>query len=156
MLRISKLTDYGTVVLAQMAQSPGAVQTATGLATATRVAPPTVSKLLKYFARAGLVTSQRGARGGYTLARPPELITAVQIIDAIEGPVAITQCSLGHDRCGIEPVCGVGHNWQRISLSIRDALKTVTLAQLARPAAPIVAPVEMRVALTGLKRRDAK
>jgi DNA-binding IscR family transcriptional regulator len=59
----------------------------------------------------------------------------VQIIDAIEGPVAITQCSLSHNQCGIEAVCGIGHNWQRISLAIRDALRTVTLAQLARPAA---------------------
>lgn len=156
MLRISKLTDYGTVVLAQMAGNPSAVHTANELAAATRVALPTVSKLLKYFTRAGLVTSQRGARGGYTLARVPEQITAVQIIDAIEGPVAITQCSLSHDRCGIEPVCGVGHNWQRISLTIRDALKTVTLAQLARPAPSIIPPAEMRVALSELKRRDAK
>ncbi|MGA9855261.1 MAG: SUF system Fe-S cluster assembly regulator [Gammaproteobacteria bacterium] len=156
MLRISKLTDYGTVVLAHMAGKPSAVHTANELATATRVALPTVSKLLKYFTRAGLVTSQRGARGGYTLARAPEQITAVQIIDAIEGPVAITECSLGHDRCGIEPVCGVGHNWQRISLTIRDALKTVTLAQLARPAASIMPSAEMRVALSELKRRDAK
>ena len=156
MLRISNLTDYGTVVLAQMAAKPASVHTATELAAATRVALPTVSKLLKYFTRAGLVTSQRGARGGYTLARAPELITAVQIIDAVEGPVAITQCSLGHDRCGIEPVCGVGHNWQRISLTIRDALKIVTLATLARPAPSIAAPVEMRVALSGLKRRDTK
>jgi len=156
MLRISKLTDYGTVVLAQMAGKPAAVHTATELAAATRVALPTVSKLLKCFTRAELVTSQRGARGGYTLARAPELITAVQIIDAIEGPVAITECSLGHDRCGIEPVCGVGHNWQRISLTIRDALKTVTLAQLARPAASIAPPAEMRVALSELTRRDTK
>ena len=156
MLRISKLTDYGTVVLAQMAGKPGAVHTANELASATRVALPTVSKLLKFFSRAGLVNSQRGARCGYRLARTPDLITAVQIIDAVEGPVAITQCSLSHDRCGIEPVCGVGHNWQRISLTIRDALKTVTLAQLARPAAAITPPAEMRVALSDLKRRDTK
>ena len=57
----------------------------------------------------------------------------MQIIDAVEGPVAITQCSMDHSHCSIEPVCGVGHNWQRISIAIRDALKTVTLAQLARP-----------------------
>jgi len=156
MLRISKLTDYGTVVLAQMAGKPDAVHTANELACATRVALPTVSKLLKFFSRAGLVSSQRGARGGYRLARAPELITAVQIIDAVEGPVAITQCSLGHDVCGIQPVCGVGHNWQRISFTIREALKPMTLAQLARPAAAITAASEMRVPLTQLKRRDQK
>lgn len=133
MLRVSKLTDYGTLVLAHMARKPAEVYAAADVAVATHLAVPTVSKLLKCFARAGLLTSQRGAHGGYCLARPPEQITAVQLIDAIEGPVAITQCSLGHDRCNLEPVCGVGHNWQRITLAIREALGTITLAQLARP-----------------------
>lgn len=133
MLRVSKLTDYGTLVLAHMAREPAGVYAAADVAVATHLAVPTVSKLLKCFARAGLLTSQRGAHGGYSLARPPEQITAVQLIDAVEGPVAITQCSLGHDRCNLEPVCGVGHNWQRITLAIREALGTITLAQLARP-----------------------
>ena len=135
MLRLSKLTDYGTVVLAEMARQPERRHSAAELASALHLAAPTVSKLLKQFARGGLVKSQRGAKGGYSLARPPEEITAVQIIDAIEGPVAITQCSMSHSRCGIEAVCGVGHNWQRISLAIRGALSGVTLAQLARPVA---------------------
>ena len=156
MLRLSKLTDYGTVVLAHMAREPAAVYAAADVAAATRLAVPTVSKLLKCFARAGLVTSQRGARGGYSLARQPEEITAVQIIDAVEGPVAITQCSLSHDRCGIEPVCGVGHNWQRISLAIREALKTVTLAQLARPAAPLLPRMNLGATLPALKPRGER
>ena len=151
MLRLSKLTDYGTVVLAYMARDPATVYAAADVAEATHLTAPTVSKLLKCFARARLVTSQRGARGGYSLARPPEQITAVQIIDAIEGPVAITQCSLSHDRCGIEPVCGVGHNWQRLSLAIRDALKTVTLAQLARPSAPLLPRMDLGARLSALK-----
>ncbi|MGA9853348.1 MAG: SUF system Fe-S cluster assembly regulator [Gammaproteobacteria bacterium] len=153
MLRLSKLTDYGTVVLAHMALQPATVYTAADVAAATHVAPPTVSKLLKCFARAGLVTSYRGASGGYSLARPPELITAVQIIDAVEGPVAITQCSLDHTHCGIESVCGVGHNWQRISLAIRDALRSVTLAQLARPAVPLMPHMDFGVMLPGQRRR---
>ena len=154
MLRLSKLTDYGTVALAHMAREPAVVYAAADVAAATHLATPTVSKLLKCFTRAGLVTSQRGARGGYSLARPPEQITAVQIIDAVEGPVAITQCSLSHDRCGIEPVCGVGHNWQRISLAIRDALKTVTLAQLARPAAPLLPRMDLSANLPAAKPRN--
>lgn len=152
MLRLSKLTDYGTVVLAEMARDPQRLYTAAELATALHLAAPTVSKLLKLFAKAGLVTSQRGAKGGYSLARPAEEITAVHIIDAIEGPVAITQCSMSHSRCGIEAVCGIGHNWQRISLAIRDALKGVTLAQLARP---VVMPprLDFRGALEAAPRR---
>lgn len=152
MLRLSKLTDYGTVLLAYMASQPEAVHAAADVAAATRIGLPTVSKLLKVFTRAGLVTSFRGARGGYSLARPAEAITAVEIIDAIEGPVAITQCSLDHSQCGIEPVCGVGQNWQRISMMIRDALKTVTLAQLIRPAASDIARVDIST-LTGTFRR---
>jgi FeS assembly SUF system regulator len=136
MLRLSKLTDYGTVVLAEMARDPARLYSAGDLAVALHLAAPTVAKLLKQFTRGGLIKSQRGAKGGYTLARPAEEITAVQIIDAIEGPVAITQCSMSHSRCGIESVCGIGHNWQRISLAIRGALSGVTLAQLARPVAP--------------------
>jgi FeS assembly SUF system regulator len=156
MLRLSKLTDYGTVVLAYMAGDPVAVYASAEVAAATRLAVPTVSKLLKCFTRAGLVTSQRGARGGYSLARQPEEITAVQIIDAVEGPVAITQCSLSHNRCGIEPVCGVGHNWQRISLAIREALKTVTLAQLARPAASLLPRMDLGATLTALNARGER
>ena len=136
MLRLSKLTDYGTVVLAEMARDPNRLHSAAELAVGLHLAAPTVSKLLKQFTRGGLVKSQRGAKGGYSLARPAEDISAVQIIDAIEGPVAITQCSMSHSRCGIEAVCGIGQNWQRISLAIRDALNGVTLAQLARPVGP--------------------
>ncbi|HET8551556.1 MAG TPA: SUF system Fe-S cluster assembly regulator [Gammaproteobacteria bacterium] len=133
MLRLSKLTDYGTVVLAHMAAQPKVMHTASDLAARTHLALPTVSKLLKLFARGGLVHSYRGAQGGYKLARKPEEITAVQIIDAVEGPVAITECSVRDGLCNLEPVCAIGHNWQRISLSIREALKTVTLAELAGP-----------------------
>jgi FeS assembly SUF system regulator len=152
MLRLSKLTDYGTVVLAYMARKPEGVYAATDVAAATHLTAPTVSKLLKCFTRAGLVTSQRGARGGYSLARPPEQINAVQIIDAIEGPVAITQCSLGHDRCNLESVCGVGHNWQRITLAIREALGTVTLAQLARPTAAVMHRMDLGTVLPHPRR----
>lgn len=136
MLRLSKLTDYGTVVLAQMAQSPGGRHTATDIAECTHLALPTVSKLLKLFVKGGLVKSYRGAHGGYKLTRAPDKITAVQIIDAIEGRVAITECSAGDGLCNLESVCAIGHNWQRISLTIRDALKTVSLAQLAGPPGP--------------------
>lgn len=144
MLRLSKLTDYGTVVLAHMARHPQTMHTAADIAERTHLAAPTVSKLLKLFAKGGLVHSYRGARGGYRLTRKPEEITAVQIIDAVEGPVAITECSMSDGHCNLEPVCAIGHNWQRISLSIRDALKTVSLAELAGPMAP--PPVSFKTA----------
>lgn len=131
MLRISKLTDYGTVVLACLASLPDRRLTASEVAERTRLAAPTVSKLLKSFHRAGLVTSARGAHGGYQLARPASTISAASIIDAIEGPVAITECSGNHSACDLETVCSTGGSWQRINAAIRNSLDGISLAQLS-------------------------
>jgi FeS assembly SUF system regulator len=136
MLRISRLTDYATVLLAALASEPQRVQTAASLAEQTRVAAPTVSKLLKQLHRAGLVTSTRGLHGGYQLARPAAQISAAAILDALEGPVALTDCAAGHGQCEIEESCRVGRVWQRLNLAIRRALYEVSLAQLAGLDAP--------------------
>ena len=130
MLRISKLTDYGTLVLAQLPISGDGLASAGQVADATHLSQPTVSKLLKALVRAGLVVSERGAHGGYALSRPDDEITAAQIIDAIEGPVAITECSSPVGHCNLEPTCRVGSAWQGINLSIRRALAQVSLADL--------------------------
>jgi FeS assembly SUF system regulator len=131
MLRISRLTDYATVLLAALAGEPERVRTATALADETHIAAPTVSKLLKQLQRAGLVTSTRGLHGGYQLSRPPAQISAATILDALEGPVALTDCAAGHGNCEIEDSCRVSRVWQRLNLAIRRALYDVTLAQLA-------------------------
>lgn len=131
MLRISKLTDYGTVILAYLASQPDRPLAAAEVADRTQIALPTVSKLLKNLQRTGLVTSTRGSLGGYQLARPAAQITAAKILDALEGPFAITECSGEHSSCGIESNCRVGHVWQRVNAAIRRALNDVTLAQLA-------------------------
>jgi len=136
-LRISKLTDYGTVVLAQLAANEGHVCSATDVANATEIALPTVSKLLKSLARAGLVTSTRGATGGYELARDPEDISAADVIDALEGPVSITECSSSDSQCHFEHVCNVGGAWQRINVAIRHALDGVSLVDLTRTKGPL-------------------
>jgi FeS assembly SUF system regulator len=130
MLRMSKLTDYGTMVLAQLAASDRGLTTAGQLADATHLAQPTVSKLLKALVHAGLVLSTRGVQGGYALARPAESISAAEILDALEGPVAITECSSSHGCCDLESYCRVGTAWQRINRSIRGALEGVSLADL--------------------------
>jgi FeS assembly SUF system regulator len=131
MLRISKLTDYGTVVLACLAARPDERHPATAVAELTRLGLPTVSKLLKSFHRAGLVTSTRGSQGGYQLARPANRISAAEIIDAIEGPVAITECSGDHSACDFETVCSTGTAWQRVNVAIRRSLDGISLAQLS-------------------------
>ncbi len=131
MLRIGKLTDYATVILASMATDRSRLQNAGALAERTHIAAPTVSKLLKQLQRAGLVNSTRGTHGGYQLARAPEEISAAAILDALEGPIALTECSSGAGQCCIEHTCSVGRTWQRLNLAIRRSLSEISLAQLA-------------------------
>ena len=131
MLRMGKMTDYATVVLASLAQEPTLARAAAELAERTRLSRPTVSKVLKGLQRAGMVISSRGAQGGYRLARRPDQITAAQILDVFEGPIAITECSGAASQCGIERLCRVGGAWQRVNAAIRRALEDVTLHQLA-------------------------
>ena len=131
MLRISKLTDYGTVILACLASQTDRLWTAAEVAERTRVTLPTVSKLLKKLQRSGLVISTRGSHGGYQLAQPPGEITAARILDALEGPFAITECSGLHSTCGLESNCAVGHTWQKVNAAIRRALTDISLAELA-------------------------
>ncbi len=135
MLRISRLTDYGTMVLVYLAQQRSIHCSANDVAGATHVALPTTQKLLKVLTRAGLVESARGADGGYRLARSPEAITAAEIIDALEGPVAITECSTDTSQCELESMCMVGGAWQRINQAIRNALVDISLAELDNPSA---------------------
>ena len=131
MLRIGKLTDYATVILATLAADRTRLLNASTLAERTRIAAPTVSKLLKQLHRAGLVNSTRGTHGGYQLARDPEQISAASILDALEGPIALTECSAGSGNCGIEHTCSVGRTWQKLSVAIRRSLSEISLAQLA-------------------------
>lgn len=133
MLRMSRLTDYATVVLAQIAASPGRLHTASELATATGLTHTTVSKLLKTLAKSGLLSSQRGAAGGYTLARPAERISAADVLDALEGPVTLTECASDEGGCEYEAQCRVGGAWQSINAAIRQALEEVSLVDLVSP-----------------------
>ena len=131
MLRISKMTDYATVILARLAAAPERQLTAAQLAELTRLAQPTVSKVLKRLHRCGLLNSTRGLHGGYRLARPAAEITAAQILDALDGPMALIECARHVHHCSIESTCGVGRAWQRVSLAIRRSLQEITLLELA-------------------------
>ncbi len=131
---MSKLTDYGTLVLARLARADGVTTTAS-MATTTGLPLSTVRKVLKALAGAGLVTSERGAAGGYQLARPATRISAADILAALEGPVQLTECTVaGHD-CQIEANCSVGSGWQRINAGILKALAAVSLDDLVRDTA---------------------
>jgi FeS assembly SUF system regulator len=130
-LRISKLTDYATVILAALAADPAGRRTAADVAHTIHLGAPTVSKLLKQLHRAGLVESTRGLHGGYRLARPATQISAAAILDAMEGPLALTECSTGHSQCDLQANCSVGGSWQRINHAIRQSLDEISLAELA-------------------------
>lgn len=134
MLRVSRLTDYGTMVMSHMARSPDQLFSATDLATALGLGVPTVAKVLKSLARGELVTSVRGLRGGYSLARAPEQITVADIVDALEErPFGLTECSANDGLCGIEDGCGIRAGWLSINDLVRRALEGMTLADMIRP-----------------------
>ena len=130
MLRISKLTDYGTVLLAYLAANRSTIYSAAQIAGATRISMPTASKLLKLLARSGLVISCRGINGGYQLSRDPSKISVTDIIDALEGPISITECSGSSCVCDFENTCNVSISWQKINILIRDMLDDVSLKDL--------------------------
>jgi len=139
MLRVSKLTDYATVVMTVLAgvaaaRGADAVISAQDLAERAHLELPTVSKLLKQLAHAGLVASLRGVNGGYRLARTPERITIADVVTAMEGPIGMTECSAQAGLCGHESHCGVRVNWQRINQAIAQALASVTVADMVKPA----------------------
>lgn len=133
MLRVTKLTDYASVVLTVLARSPDAVLSAAGLAERAGLEAPTVAKVLKPLAQAGLVQAFRGVNGGYRLARPPAAISLVDIIEAMEGPLAMTECSVDDGQCGIEGSCSARANWRRINDVVAEALRGVSLADMALP-----------------------
>jgi FeS assembly SUF system regulator len=133
MLRVGKLTDYGTAVMTSLAQHPERLQSANEIAAELSLALPTVSKVLKALVQHGLVVSHRGAKGGYSLAVAPEGISVAQIIAAIEGPIALTECSDTAKLCEQESLCSIRGNWQRINQAVLAALQQVSLADLARP-----------------------
>ena len=147
MLRVSKLTDYATEVMAVLAAAPERVHNAQELAERARLEAPTVSKLLKQLAQAGLVESFRGVNGGYRLARDPAQISIADIVTAMEGPIGMTECSAQAGLCDHETHCGVRVNWQRINDAIAGALAGVSLADMLKtPPRRRLATIPLRVA----------
>lgn len=147
MLRVSRLTDYGIVLLAHLAGRPGGeVHNARELAEEAGLPLPVVSKLLKGLTRHGFLQSQRGAKGGYALARPAREIPVVDVIDALEGPIALTECSAHPGKCDREASCVVRAPWQRINHAVRASLQNVRLSELVDPPiaeAPIISEAQV-------------
>jgi FeS assembly SUF system regulator len=133
MLRVTKLADYGIVMLTFFANHPESTYNARDIAKAVNLPLPVASKVLKLLSKAGLLASQRGTKGGYGLARPPQEITVASIIRALEGPIAVTECLDVGRACDLERGCPVKTNWHLINEAIHSALEKITLAQMKQP-----------------------
>lgn len=130
MLKISKLTDYSTVVMAYLAQFPEKMHNAKDITAQTHIALPTVSKILKALTKSGLLLSHRGAHGGYSLANAAIQITIADIITAMEGKPGLTECSHNNTICALQPTCAIAGNWQTISSIVYKTLEKISLQDM--------------------------
>jgi FeS assembly SUF system regulator len=134
MVRLGKLTDYGLVLMTCMGRRGSeAFRTARDLAAESKLPMSTVSKLLKELLQNGLLVSHRGTKGGYVLARDARQISVVDIIAAIEGPMALTECSTDISLCTIESCCPIKNNQRIINQAVRGVLEKITLSDLIHP-----------------------
>jgi len=136
MLRISKLTDYAILVMVELARARREVLSAQVLAERAHIELPTAAKVLKLLGSAGLVSSFRGPTGGYAVERSAADISVADIIAAIEGPIAMTECSVHEGLCSVEATCHARSNWQKISRAVAGALQQVSLAEMAGASSP--------------------
>ena len=130
MIRLSRLTDYGIVLMSYMATHPERVHTAPEVAAGAHLPVPTVSKLMRLLVKEGVLVSHRGVKGGYGLARGPEEISVARIISALEGPIGLTMCAGSSGDCSHEPLCPVRRPWQRINQVILQALEKIRLSEM--------------------------
>ena len=136
-MRLSSMADYAVVTMAAAARHCGHVQVNAGqLAEETGLPVPTVQKLVSRLTAAGLLRSSRGVGGGLKLARPAAAITLADIVEAVEGPIALTACvDQGKHDCGLESACQVRPHWGLVNEAMRGALAAVSLTRLAEVAA---------------------
>ena len=139
MIRITRQADYGIVLMTRFAASPDRLFNAPEMAHDSQLPLPTVSKILKCLARAGLLVSHRGVKGGYSLQGDPTRLSVADVITAVDGPIAITECIVDTPgECDRETTCGVRGNWQRINVAVRSSLEGISLAAMVEPLPALV------------------
>ncbi len=135
MFKLNRMTDYAIVVLGVLAHRRGEFLATAQLAELTTLNQPTVAKVAKTLVAAELLDTQRGVHGGYRLARPAGMVSLVEIVEAMEGPIAVNDCVDGaQDPCMVSNCCFISHNWNRVNLAVRNALNDVSLEGLIDPA----------------------
>ena len=137
MHKISKLGDYAVLLMSCLATYDDYTASARTLSHATRISMPTVVKLLKILAAGGTVGSIQGRSGGYRLTRPPADIPLAEIIEAVEGPIALTECNLETGSCSIQAHCRMRKQWQVINSAFRQTLAGINLADLTGAVLPM-------------------
>jgi len=131
MLRLSKMTDYGVLLMSELAKKEEQVQRAPDLAKATHIPQPTVRKVMTALIQANMVESTRGINGGYRLQRKPHEISIRELIHCLEGHIALTDCeAVGTKTCEQSDVCGTRKNWLKINQAMRDALENISLEDM--------------------------
>lgn len=143
MLRLSKLADYGSQIMTLMARDRD-VHSASEIADNLGITVATVSKILKMLARQNLVVSVLGAKGGYTLARPSSDISIAEIINAMDGPISITECSNAETSCSRAAACSTRGNWQGINKIILGTLEKMKLSEMIEPKPQVIQMHAMR------------
>jgi FeS assembly SUF system regulator len=134
MIKLSRLTDYAVTLLTQMISEGKEVWSASDLAEKTALSVPTTSKILKQLTKSGIISAQRGATGGYHLNRKASSISIAAVVEAMDGPIALTDCAEGGDHsCRVEQTCPMSGNWDKINRAVRRALEEVSLADMAVP-----------------------
>ena len=133
MIKLSKMTDYAVVILAEMATHNGALLSATGLSEKTRLPEPTVSKILKLLTKKDIVSSKRGINGGYSIIKAPDEINMADVITALDGPIALTACVEESEQCCSHEVnCKIKGQWNPVNVAIYNSLREVSLAQMIK------------------------
>lgn len=135
MLRLTKLADYGVILMCEMSHADSRLS-AQDLASSTSIPLPTVSKILNMLSKGGLLVSHRGLKGGFALTRSSNDISVAEIIEAIDGPIALTLCAENSNSCscGFDDVCSLRPRWQVINDAVKGALSDVSLSSIAEPA----------------------
>ena len=133
MLRITKMTDYAVLILANLALHDNKILTAKEIASETHISLPTTQKILKKLNRKNLVISKQGASGGYSLDPETKKLSVATLLEKLDGDLSITQCSSNHDQCEVEDFCNIGNAWQMINQRVQWALNDITLGDLIHP-----------------------
>ncbi|NVJ71220.1 MAG: SUF system Fe-S cluster assembly regulator [Alphaproteobacteria bacterium] len=132
-MRLTNLADYAVVLMCEMSHTEERLS-AQDLSSATSIPAPTVAKILNTLGKGGLLTSHRGLKGGFSLSRAADEITVAEIIEAIDGPIALTHCAeTGTSDCCYDNICQMRPRWQLINNAVRGALAGVKLSELAGP-----------------------